>query len=269
MPRDFSSSAGSFLDDLKARIGFGGNDDGYSRRGNDDDYDDYDDYDDDYDDYDIDEYVDDERAKPGAYRPATTPSRRNERDGAGPRLVSIEDVKERTRVPDRLTRDPLASDDRSSSTSGGRTVLDETIPPASSPAQKAALRDSRLRSEGLDSVFDSTSTGRSTSSYDPYEAYSSSTPSSHVPTRSMTVLKPVAYGDVERVAKAVKSGDVVVLVMRNTPDELSKRILDFSFGVASALDANVECPGEKVFAIARGNALSHEEKTRLRNQGAL
>ena len=87
--------------------------------------------------------------------------------------------------------------------------------------------------------------------------------------RSLTVVKPTVYGDVERVSKAVKAGDVVVLVMRNTPDDLSKRILDCSFGVASALDANVECPGDKVFAIARGNALSEDEKRRLRNQGAL
>ena len=76
-------------------------------------------------------------------------------------------------------------------------------------------------------------------------------------------------GDVERVARAVKSGDVVVLAMRNTPDDLSKRLLDFSFGVASALDANVECPGQKVFAIAKGNALTEDEKRRLRAQGVL
>ena len=73
----------------------------------------------------------------------------------------------------------------------------------------------------------------------------------------------------ERIARAVKSGDVVVLAMRYTPEDLSKRVLDFSFGVASALDANVECPGDKVFAIARGNALTPEEKQRLGAQGVL
>ena len=83
------------------------------------------------------------------------------------------------------------------------------------------------------------------------------------------MLKPVEYAEVESIAKAVKAGDVVVLVLRNTPDSLSKRILDFSFGVSAALDASVECPADKVFAIARGTALSDAEKTNLRNQGVL
>ena len=83
------------------------------------------------------------------------------------------------------------------------------------------------------------------------------------------MLKPSSYGEVERVAKIVKAGDVVVLSLRNTPDHLAKRILDFSFGVSSALDASVECIADKVFVILRGNALSADELTALRNQGVL
>ena len=195
------------------------------------------------------------------------------RGDSGPRLVSIDDVKESTRIPDRLNRDPLDRDSRENVTHyGTRSVIDETIPPVSSPAHNAALRDSqRATSDGYNSLFEPTRSTDSatTGSYDPYEAYSTGASGTHSPMRSLTVVKPTVYGDVERVSKAVKAGDVVVLVMRNTPDDLSKRILDFSFGVASALDANVECPGDKVFAIARGNALSEDEKRRLRNQGAL
>ena len=83
------------------------------------------------------------------------------------------------------------------------------------------------------------------------------------------MLKPSSYGEVERVAKIVKAGDVVVLSLRNTPDHLAKRILDISFGVSSALDASVECIADKVFVILRGNALSADELTALRNQGVL
>ena len=244
MARNFADSAADALDGLKSRLGFGHKDDDY------DDYDDgYDDYDDGFDD----DYRDDEPV--GGYRPLSTRTSRSSRFGHGEsaagNLVSLDDVKEHTRVPDRLQRDPLASDSR-----------DEGASSYSASASRPA------RSEGYDSLFEPVETPTFTP-YDPYEAYSSSTPSSYSTTRPLTVIKPVVYGDVERVARAVKSGDVVVLVMRNTPDDLSKRILDFSFGVASALDANVECPGEKVFAIARGNGLSEDEKTRLRNQGAL
>ena len=80
---------------------------------------------------------------------------------------------------------------------------------------------------------------------------------------------PNAYGDVERVAKILKAGDVVILSLRETPDQLSKRVLDFSFGVASALDARVECIADKVFSITRGTALTDAERTALRGKGVL
>lgn len=253
MARGITSGAVDMLDGLKSRLGFTRNDDDFY----DDDYDD--DYSDEYDE----EYAGygsdyDDSAPVGGYRPATTRSSHTSRfgraDSAASNLVSIEDVKSRTQVPDRLRRDPLAPSD-----SGDF---------ASAPRYDAVGSASSSQSGGVDSLFEPT-TAPTFTPYDPYEAYSSSNPSTYSATRPLTVVKPVVYGDVERVARAVKSGDVVVLVMRNTPDDLSKRILDFSFGVASALDANVECPGEKVFAIARGNGLTEDEKTRLRNQGAL
>ena len=251
MPKNGSGGVGGMLGDLKSRLGLGQKDeDRY-----DDDYDDYeDDYEDDYDDrndskyrgYGSD-YKDDEPV--GGYRPISTGSSRSSRSSRdlSSNLVSIDDVKASTRVPDRFNRDSL---------DGGDT---------SYPSSYSSTRDSRTRSEGLDSLFEPSSSR----SYDPYEAYSTSTPGTYSSARSLTVIKPVVYGDVERVARAVKSGDVVVLAMKNTPDELSKRILDFSFGVASALEANVECPGPKVFAIARGAGITEAEKISLRSQGVL
>ncbi len=271
MAKNYAASASGMLDDLKARLGFGGRDDDYDDY--DDEYDDYeDDYDDDYDD-EYDDYEDDDYSSSRSRRSSgSSTSSYDRRSDMGPRLVSIDDVKESTRVSDRSNRDAYSRDSRDNVTYyGNRSVIDETVPPIASPAHNAALRDSaRSGSDGLNSLFEpSGTTGSSTGSYDPYEAYSGGAATTHKPVRSLTVIKPTSYGDVERVSKAVKGGDVVVLVMRATPDDLSKRILDFSFGVASALDASVECPAEKVFAIARGNALSEDEKRRLRNQGAI
>lgn len=252
MARFNTDSAANMLDGLKSRLGFSRNDDDFY----DDDYDDgyRDDLDDEYAGYGSDY---DESDQVGGYRPMSSGrssySRFGRADSAASNLVSIDDVKEHTRVPERLQRDPLEPAG-STGASSSYTARDTSY--------------ASQRSEGLDSLFESTDTPTFTP-YDPYEAYSSSNPSTYTTTRPLTVIKPVVYGDVERVARAVKSGDVVVLVMRSTPDDLSKRILDFSFGVASALDANVECPGEKVFAIARGNGLTEDEKNRLRNQGAL
>ena len=87
--------------------------------------------------------------------------------------------------------------------------------------------------------------------------------------RVVTVVKPESYADAERIAKILKSGDVAVLSLRNTPEQLGKRILDFSFGVACALDAQVECVAGHVFAITRGAGLTDAEAARLKAQGLM
>lgn len=88
-------------------------------------------------------------------------------------------------------------------------------------------------------------------------------------TRILTVIKPESYAEAERIAKILKSGDVAVLSLRNTPEALGKRILDFSFGVACALDARVECVSGHVFALTRGIGLTDGEAARLRDQGLM
>ena len=84
--------------------------------------------------------------------------------------------------------------------------------------------------------------------------------------RTLRVLKPGVYAEAEGVAKALKGGDVVILVLSETPADLVKRILDFSFGAAAALDASVECIADHVFAIAVDSGLSEVERMTLRNQ---
>lgn len=307
LPKIMKSEHGGMLGGIKSKLGFA---DARAER------DDYGDYGDDYGDYNDDygpEYDDDSApaSRYDPYAPVTTrPARRSgvhaSRSSSSefPKLVSIDDVRANTQVPDSLRRDPLpprrVTGVSSSSYRGERTVIDTMSPAPSSPAHTAARRE---RSEGLNSLFESSvpddiSTGAgkanagfgdfslptaspaakpaptatataTTSAFDPYEAYAGSGSSAHKPSRSLSVLKPASYGEVEHVAKILKAGDAAVLSLRNTPDQLSKRILDFSFGVSSALDASVECIGDKVFAITRGSALSDAERQALRNQGVL
>ena len=302
-------SDGGMLDGLKSKLGFSdaqqtraAADDGYYDDGYDDDYaDDYgDEYGEGYDEFS--EYGPDyDRTRTGTRydapdavttRAPRTTSRSSRADGGFPRLVSIDDVRAHTRVPDSLNRDPLPARRVTSPSGtllrrgGDRTVVDATAPAPSSPAyvaaETAAREAEQTRSEGLESLFSSTTpargadpaptaTGASSarSSFDPYEAYSGSGTTAHDPSRSLTVLMPNAYGDVERIAKILKAGDAVVLSLRSTPDQLSKRVLDFSFGVASALDARVECIADKVFSITRDAALTDAERTALRGKGVL
>lgn len=289
----FGSDRGVFSD-LKSKLGFSGQggkaDDGYYDDGYDGYDDEYDDYEDGYDDYsDYGSGSDYDRTYTGTRYDSddavtTRPARSSSRSDGFPRLVSIDDVRAHTRVPDSLNRDPLPA---RHVTSASPRRLDREVVSASSPAPSspayvaaAAAREAeQSRSEGLDSLFSSTTPARTShtstassgqrSSFDPYEAYSGSGTVSHDPSRSLSVLQPTAYGDVERVAKILKAGDAVVLSLRETPDQLSKRVLDFSFGVASALDARVECVADKVFSITRGSALNDAERTALRNKGVL
>lgn len=281
---------------------------------------------------------------------------RSSRGSSMPKLVSFEDVRAHTQQAG-LSRDPLSSRRAGSSSGLGyraeRTMVDSSLPSSLTPegaqaTAAAATAVHRMRSEGLNSLFESTDSGESVSrasasgahaqhahhadtayrgastsygasalssadsfvsaegsgapqgassasagshvrtsasalaggssdsaskaqraGFDPYEAYAGGGASSFSSTRSCTVLKPASYDEVERIAKVLKAGDVMVLALRNTPDPLAKRILDFSFGVSSALDASVECVADKVFAITRGAGLTDAERTTLRNQGVL
>lgn len=292
------------FDGLKSKLGFadgGGRDamgDGYY----DDDYaDDYGDgYDGAYDefaeygpDYEDQTYTGTRYDAPDAVttRAPRASSRAGRSDGGFPRLVSIDDVRAHTRIPESLNRDPLPARHVTSASSGAslrrgdRTMVNSSQPAPSSPAYVAAARDAgQSRSEGLESLFTPSASGAAPAdrqasaaapaaagkgAFDPYEAYSGSGAPTHDPSRSLSVLMPTAYADVERIAKVLKAGDAVVLSLRQTSDDLSKRVLDFSFGVASALDARVECVADKVFAITREVALTDAERAALRSKGVL
>ena len=291
------------LEGIKSKLGFADAnphyDDGY--------------YDEGFDDYNEDDFPADDA--PGSryepYAPVTSrPARasharssaRSSSVGSA-KLVSIDDVRAHTQVPESLNRDPLpprrVTSPSSGSYRGDRTMVEAAQPaPANTPIARAAAAANRERSESLNSLFTSTSddapsvSGPSgsgvavqtattasgatvatatatTAAFDPFDAYAGAGAVKHNPSRSVTVLKPASYAEVERIAKALKAGDVVVLALRNTPDNLSKRILDFSFGVSSALDASVDCVADKVFVISRGAALTDAERMSLRGQGVL
>ncbi len=314
---------GGMLDGIKSKLGFAdASNERYDEEFYDEYGDDFGDYNDEFAEY-GDKYDEDAPAsRYDPYAPVTTrparsgsrPSRSSASSASSsdfPKLVSIDDVRAHTQVPDSLRRDPLPPR-RVSGTSGGfrgeRTVVDVTMPAPSSPAHTAAMK--RERSEGLDSLFTSTAADESTASPssalaglpsfgtasaseasasaakksasavasaapasagspDSFGSFGKPAASAQGASRSISVLKPASYGEVEHVVKILKAGDAAVLALRNTPDQLSKRILDFSFGVSAALDANVECVGDKVFAITCGSELSQAERAALRNQGVL
>lgn len=90
------------------------------------------------------------------------------------------------------------------------------------------------------------------------------------PAAHLEIIKPTQYSDVEKIANAAKVGKSIVLDLNNTKNELAKRILDFAFGVASALNLNVDKAADRVFVISKGpEMLSSAEREYLKEKGVL
>lgn len=123
-------------------------------------------------------------------------------------------------------------------------------------------------SAGLDSLFTPSASSSSAVSGSSDDASGVSTHSASL-AREIVVLKPTSYEDVSSIAQSVRAGKIVVLYLRQTDPALSKRVLDFSFGVASALIAQVDCLAEKTFVVLQGKELTLEEKHNLAKQGVL
>lgn len=85
--------------------------------------------------------------------------------------------------------------------------------------------------------------------------------------RRFALVSPAAYDDAERIARALKAGDSVVLDLARTRTDVMKRLLDFSFGAASIVNAKVECIADRVFAITLGGPITEGERARLHSQG--
>ncbi len=268
---------GSLFGDLKSRFGIGNagnNNDAYDEA-----YEEYDEYDS------YDEYGDGYESRDPYMDRSTVTTRsgrhsRSVRDGGSslPRLVSMEDARASARsIP--YTRESAAS--RSSSIrSYGRTMVDSSLPPSmTAEGTAAAAAASNRRASGLDSLFSgsNSSSHSSSSTLGTIGAAASRGSSADIirdsmqlsmpGQRKLQVIKPNKYDDAEAVTNVLKGGDAAILSFGGTDRDLMKRILDFSFGAASALDASVECIANGVFAICRSVPLDDNEREDLHNMG--
>lgn len=184
------------------------------------------------------------------------------RGGSGlPRLLSIDEVRDRTRASRAMRFDDPSNgfaDDRDRSSRTGSSS------PFSRRSGGLTSMPAPLAEPALEQSADAHS-GRFLSLLNA----DASSPNGDVSRiRALTVLKPVRYGEAERITEVLKKDDVAVLDLRGTTKGLDKRILDFSFGAASVLDASVECVADKVFVVCAGG-LTQEERAQLQAQGVI
>lgn len=264
-----------FLDSMKSRLGFGAeerwdDEGGYPDRRDDGQYDERD------------YYVDDDYAAPAA-RSAYDHESYPERERPGVRLVSRE-----PEVAPRSSRYGASS--YGSSSFGTRSSYGSTYDNVSSAPASAGTGASDTGRIGASSasepefmrnrpqgISDRRSTvvsltderGKRTAGRNPFDEYLQ-TPRTPVHEASLKIITPASYSEAEGIAVAFKAGTNVVLSLKETRSELAKRILDFSFGVATALGGNVEKVADKVFLLSHTpGGLTTTEQQQLKDAGIL
>jgi len=280
------------LGDIKNRLGGGrrGADDGYA-----DDYDDYNDYNDDgygaeagYD-YGYDDgYSQDANYADNAdygYESAGTNeaassafSSRSTRSGSSyAPLVSNSDVRSTSAIADRYSEQPTQRGGGSYSA----THFDDAesrdrhnLAAKNGNRSLQSLADARSELESLkaDAGIDSSTLSPESQQTlrSQTRVYRTNPYSGENVARRITTIVPSSYEDVVKVADGYKSAGFVVLSLANVDAALAKRLLDFSFGVASALDGTVSKLNARTFLIARGDiTLSQAELDELKKEGIL
>lgn len=297
-----SKSSGDFLGGLKDRFGFGNGQTGRDQydQYTDEPYDEYEQYAPAYEaggvdePYDPDTYGDPYDRLEYTSRPTrsrASSSRSSASRTLSPQLVDTHDIRATTSaygVSAVATDADAVAYDAASSRRGVETqplastegfdVPRSTYHDFVSPYQGRSERTASS-SAGLDSLFEPTTgvsassqAGASSFSHVDASAVGVGSPSAgaglfdRASTRSISVVRPLSYNDVSTIASSVRAGAIVVLHLRAVDEALMKRVLDFSFGVASALDAKVDHVADRVFAVVRGQALTDEERTRVHQE---
>jgi cell division inhibitor SepF len=82
------------------------------------------------------------------------------------------------------------------------------------------------------------------------------------------VVEPNGFNDAQEVGDRLKAGQPVILNLQGLDRALQRRLVDFSSGLAYALNGQMSKAAEQVFLLAPANVeVSQEEKARLRTRG--
>ncbi|MCL2135908.1 MAG: cell division protein SepF [Coriobacteriia bacterium] len=81
--------------------------------------------------------------------------------------------------------------------------------------------------------------------------------------RQLTHLRPQSYAEAENISISLRQGAAVVLDLTDVRPELAKRILDFSFGVTSAFEGQVDRYADRVYILTRNGSLTESERRQI------
>lgn len=86
----------------------------------------------------------------------------------------------------------------------------------------------------------------------------------------LKIVTPISYNDAEGICNAFKNEMNVAVSLSNIKPEQAKRVLDFSFGVVSALGGTVEKVAERVYLLSHSaTGITEDEGRQLREAGLM
>jgi len=89
-----------------------------------------------------------------------------------------------------------------------------------------------------------------------------------MPVTRVHVMEPRGFNDAQEVGDRLKAGQPVILNLQGVDRDLQRRLIDFSSGLAYALNGTMSKAAEQVFLLTPSNVeVSEEEKERLQARG--
>jgi cell division inhibitor SepF len=89
-----------------------------------------------------------------------------------------------------------------------------------------------------------------------------------MPATRVHVMEPQGFNDAQEVGDRLKAGQPVILNLQAVDRELLRRLIDFSSGLAYALNGTMSKAADQVFLLTPSNVeVSEEEKERLQARG--
>jgi cell division inhibitor SepF len=89
-----------------------------------------------------------------------------------------------------------------------------------------------------------------------------------MPATRVHVMEPSGFNDAQDVGDRLKAGQPVILNLQGVDRDLQRRLIDFSSGLAYALNGTMSKAADQVFLLTPSNVeVSEEEKERLQARG--
>ena len=89
-----------------------------------------------------------------------------------------------------------------------------------------------------------------------------------MPATRVHVMEPKGFNDAQEVGDRLKAGQPVILNLQGVDRDLQRRLIDFSSGLAYALNGTMSKAADQVFLLTPSNVeVSDEEKERLQARG--